>query len=773
MCNLYLQPEYIVEENSTDFSGIMSTEELAVLQESICATIRYPTTIIDRSNRYDANRIGYILNKCCDTFRKCGGMKYCLKCDKLHADILLDSKCTCIAEFEQFINGGINSFYEALRDDYNQYYASTKEYPYFFSYKGSRHGFLEYWCPITGLKELIFPIFFNNKVLGVVFVGQFRINDLRKKTQDIRLESITKYENVFKQHIIKSNKPYGVDKIFDAILESDETVEEFELSQEEIESHPGFYNQHTNIQFDNVKSFREFACKTIVPQIINLEREFDIKLNEKRKNFINQKFIEFQNVLEKKINEEYLMKRITKYGYSDLQIEEFWIAAQNVFKQINDFLDFEYINLFVYENDFVSQDCIFKLVCSTMLIGTQNEITVDEQHYNKLANSIYLTRDDKGNLKNQFLYEMLGIPENMGIDIISSSNINQNYILLIKQSNACESTFVKGFLCKMMQEFTTSCLNKLLFVKNLISNDLTNKILRLYRHEISHLVLGLSGNNDYLKDPIKLKSLSNEKIRDIFSDHESCIELLTYMTQNIEVFTGSITSENIVFEEFKIFKELIWKWENLYKTDCEAKKIRFQMPDIRVDHDQWLEARPLIKSNKLRLEQIVYNIVNNALKYSYDGTKIYLDCQLIKNDPENHQCFSVIDYGHEITNDQTIPYQLYYRDKELASKIVDGSGIGLYIASTTAKILGVKIQHKCRQICRYNVPLIKRYLGLPTYYLRRDIDIDELSRQLNQLMNSGDYDRVVNKSAIYDFPISKITRDIDKPTFEVTFEVII
>ena len=84
---------------------------------------------------------------------------------------------------------------------------------------------------------------------------------------------------------------------------------------------------------------------------------------------------------------------------------------------------------------------------------------------------------------------------------------------------------------------------------------------------------------------------------------------------------------------------------------------------------------PLIRADKDRLHQILFNLIDNALKYNADGGKITLRAN-IKND---YLVISVQDTGMGISKeDQSYIFDPYVR-LETAKKTAEGLGLGLAI----------------------------------------------------------------------------------------------
>jgi signal transduction histidine kinase len=81
-----------------------------------------------------------------------------------------------------------------------------------------------------------------------------------------------------------------------------------------------------------------------------------------------------------------------------------------------------------------------------------------------------------------------------------------------------------------------------------------------------------------------------------------------------------------------------------------------------------------------RIEQVVSNLISNAIKYSPDSEKVIIN--LTQN--KNEAIISVVDYGIGISKiDQKRIFERFYRIRENNQK--EGFGLGLYIASEIIK----------------------------------------------------------------------------------------
>jgi hypothetical protein len=179
-------------------------------------------------------------------------------------------------------------------------------------------------------------------------------------------------------------------------------------------------------------------------------------------------------------------------------------------------------------------------------------------------------------------------------------------------------------------------------------------------------------------------------------------------------------------------------------------------------------------SDKRLLEQIIYNIVHNAIKYSYWGTKIKMDCKRSMDSKEDKQILSITDYGVGFDKDEDI-YALYYRSPNI-KQVVDGSGIGLFIVKRISELLGFEVRHRCEHISDYNVGLINAYLERVFVIYSKDTELNERLKQEKKDLSNKNYpmylmtNNMVPKVKLEE---KEIIDMILMKTYKVTFEVII
>ena len=125
----------------------------------------------------------------------------------------------------------------------------------------------------------------------------------------------------------------------------------------------------------------------------------------------------------------------------------------------------------------------------------------------------------------------------------------------------------------------------------------------------------------------------------------------------------------------------------IMQHEIEAKKLTIETDYSMLDDD-------VLSFDQIRLNQILLNILSNAVKYSKEGGKIYISIiQLSSNDESKIiNEFHIRDEGcgmsPEFMERVFLPFE---RDKE-SSYSVSGTGLGLTIAKSLTEIMGGSIE---------------------------------------------------------------------------------
>lgn len=125
-------------------------------------------------------------------------------------------------------------------------------------------------------------------------------------------------------------------------------------------------------------------------------------------------------------------------------------------------------------------------------------------------------------------------------------------------------------------------------------------------------------------------------------------------------------------------KEITDNLKDLFTEVAKQKNIQFNIIDDK--------APLVLKTDKMRLEQILKNLISNAIKFTSKGS-VTLE---IKKDPTNDKtiCFSVTDTGIGIPREkQPLIFEAFQQADGSTKRKYGGTGLGLSISRELAKLL--------------------------------------------------------------------------------------
>ena len=181
-----------------------------------------------------------------------------------------------------------------------------------------------------------------------------------------------------------------------------------------------------------------------------------------------------------------------------------------------------------------------------------------------------------------------------------------------------------------------------------------------------------------LKTPLTMIKAYAEMIRDIsYKDHDKMNEHLGIIvdeTDRLTVLVNDIldlskmqsNADTLKLEKFNLAEEInsIVKRYQIIK-EAEKYTINVEMPD-----EIW------IKADKKKLNQVIYNLVNNAINYTGDDKTVTI--RVTKH--KKYYLVEIIDTGKGIKSEE-IPYiwDKYYKSDKKHQRNVVSTGLGLSI----------------------------------------------------------------------------------------------
>jgi CheY-like chemotaxis protein/two-component sensor histidine kinase len=149
-----------------------------------------------------------------------------------------------------------------------------------------------------------------------------------------------------------------------------------------------------------------------------------------------------------------------------------------------------------------------------------------------------------------------------------------------------------------------------------------------------------------------------------------------------KITEGKLSLEKIDFNLF----ELINKAIIAFKYAAQTKNI-----ELLFSFDK--KINPIVKSDPVRINQIIINLLNNAIKFTTKG-KVTVNVILEKKEaPFSIITFSVVDTGIGISKEnQQLIFESFSQEDSSISRKFGGTGLGLAISKELIEMLGGTIQ---------------------------------------------------------------------------------
>jgi len=208
-----------------------------------------------------------------------------------------------------------------------------------------------------------------------------------------------------------------------------------------------------------------------------------------------------------------------------------------------------------------------------------------------------------------------------------------------------------------------------------------NEFLASISHELRTPLTYIKGYADIVRKR-NLSKEENEKYLTIIVDETNRLANLVK-----ELFELAKLDQN----SFLIEKESIYLEEFFTKTE---QKLSPMFQEKQMNFEMICEPNLFLKADPLRLEQILFNLLDNSLKYSLNGAQIRLHAWKHKNDIH----ITIKDNGKGIP-EKDIPYifNRFYRVDKSRTRSLGGTGLGLAIVKELVHAHGAEISVKSKE----------------------------------------------------------------------------
>jgi len=201
------------------------------------------------------------------------------------------------------------------------------------------------------------------------------------------------------------------------------------------------------------------------------------------------------------------------------------------------------------------------------------------------------------------------------------------------------------------------------------------RMLETMAHEIRTPLNGMTGMTEImLMNPDEDVSIGD--IRTIHEAARSMGSIIDELLEFSKIDSGKTTVSNVPYMLFDVLRDTLSLTTNKHRT---------KLLDVVVDIGPMTPAQWI--GDPLKLRQVLINLVDNAMKYTFEGT-VTFQVQTDDEDGKDMLTFVVTDTGIGIKKDiQSHIFDIYAR-MDMRRKQVDGLGLGLAITKRYVNAMG-------------------------------------------------------------------------------------
>jgi two-component system, NarL family, sensor histidine kinase BarA len=208
------------------------------------------------------------------------------------------------------------------------------------------------------------------------------------------------------------------------------------------------------------------------------------------------------------------------------------------------------------------------------------------------------------------------------------------------------------------------------------SNRLKSEFLANVSHELRTPLNSILGFADLLKDAVgpAPDAKSARYIGNILQSGRALLELINDLLDLAKIEAGRMEVRSEPLSLGDLFEGL----ESILKPLCEPRQI---VIDTSVDSNV-----PILQTDPGKLQQVLYNFISNAIKFSPNGSAIDLTGA---REGDEHVRISVTDRGPGIEADkQAIIFEKFRQVDASVTRTHSGSGLGLAISKELTLMMG-------------------------------------------------------------------------------------
>ena len=225
-----------------------------------------------------------------------------------------------------------------------------------------------------------------------------------------------------------------------------------------------------------------------------------------------------------------------------------------------------------------------------------------------------------------------------------------------------------------------------------------DEFISVVSHELRTPITVVEGSLSNIELMLGQDRLNKDRLLDaVKSSHDQTL----YLAKMINDLSALSRAERGVADDHEIIdvRELVGKMFDTYSIEAQKKNLAFDL-----DAGSKLGK---IEVSRLYIEEILQNIISNAIKYTKEGS-----VTLIVRNKQDVVTFSVKDTGIGISkNEQAKIFDKFYRSEDYRTRETGGTGLGLYVITKLARKINTQISLTSRlnhgSTFSFNLPAYK------------------------------------------------------------------
>ena len=220
------------------------------------------------------------------------------------------------------------------------------------------------------------------------------------------------------------------------------------------------------------------------------------------------------------------------------------------------------------------------------------------------------------------------------------------------------------------------------------ANHAKTAFLNNMSHDIRTPMNAIIGFTSLAMLHIDDKESVNDYLSKIMVSSEHLLSLINDVLDMSRIESGKVK----IVEKPCSLPNIIHDLRNILQADIKAKRLNFYIDTMDVEHEN-------IIGDKLRLNQILINIMSNAIKFTKSGGTVAMCIKELSNAPEGYADYQFIirDTGIGMSEDFVDKiFEPFTREENSTVSGIQGTGLGMAITKNIVDMMGGNISVKSK-----------------------------------------------------------------------------